>query len=72
MKAEKEIRKEIFDKVEELYVLRRTQEKFIPGQTRINYAGRFYDKKEVMNLVDASLDFWLTSGRFAKLFEKNP
>jgi len=71
MKAEKEIRKEIFDKVEELYVLRRTQEKFIPGQTRINYAGRFYDKKEVMNLVDASLDFWLTSGRFAKLFEKN-
>lgn len=70
MKAEKEIRKKIFDKVKELYISRRTQEKFIPGETRINYAGRIYDKKEVMNLVDASLDFWLTSGRFAKQFEK--
>lgn len=70
MKAEKEIRKQIFDKVEELYASRRTQEKFIPGKTRINYAGRIYDKKEVINLVDASLDFWLTSGRFARQFER--
>jgi len=71
MKTEKEIIKEIFDKVKELYVSRRTQEKFIPGETRINYAGRVYDKKEMISLVDASLDFWLTSGRFARQFEKN-
>jgi len=71
MKAEKEIMKEIFDKVKELYISRSSQEKFIPGKTRINYAGRVYDEKEMISLVDASLDFWLTSGRFARQFEKN-
>ena len=70
MKIEKKIRKEIFDKVTELYKLRKSQEKFIPGETRINYAGRVYDEKEMINLVDASLDFWLTAGRYAKQFEK--
>lgn len=70
MKTEKEIRREIFDKVKELCILRKNQEKFIPGETRINYAGRVYDEKEMINLVDASLDFWLTSGRFAQQFEK--
>jgi len=36
---------------------------------RIPYAGRVYDEKELMNLVDASLDFWLTTGRYADEFE---
>jgi CDP-6-deoxy-D-xylo-4-hexulose-3-dehydrase len=70
MKMEKEIRKEIFDKVTELYKLRKSQEKFIPGETSINYAGRIYDEKEIINLVDASLDFWLTAGKYTKQFEK--
>jgi len=70
MKTEKKIRREIFDKVKELYALRKNQEKFIPGETRVNYAGRIYDEKEMISLVDASLDFWLTSGRYAKQFEK--
>ena len=56
MKTEKQIRKEIFEKVKELYNLRKNQEKFIPGKTRINYAGRVYDEKEIISLVDASLD----------------
>ncbi len=43
---------------------------FIPGQSRVNYAGRVYDEKEVINLVDSSLDFWLTSGRYTNRFEK--
>lgn len=42
---------------------------FKKGQ-RIAYAGRVYDEKELVNLVDASLDFWLTTGRFAEAFEK--
>ena len=71
MKTEEEIRKEIFAKVKELYKLRKDQEKFIPGKTRINYAGRVYDEKEIINLVNASLDFWLTAGRFAKQFEED-
>ncbi|MCM8788190.1 MAG: lipopolysaccharide biosynthesis protein RfbH [Candidatus Omnitrophica bacterium] len=46
------------------------KEKFIPGRTYISYAGRVYDEKELINLVDASLDFWLTEGRYAKRFEQ--
>jgi CDP-6-deoxy-D-xylo-4-hexulose-3-dehydrase len=42
---------------------------FKKGQS-ISYAGRVYDEKELINLVDASLDFWLTTGRFADEFEK--
>jgi CDP-6-deoxy-D-xylo-4-hexulose-3-dehydrase len=38
---------------------------------RISYAGRVYDKKEMENLVDASLEFWLTSGRYTQEFEKS-
>jgi len=40
-------------------------------EKRINYAGRIYDEKEIVNLVEASLEFWLTAGRFAKQFEKD-
>jgi CDP-6-deoxy-D-xylo-4-hexulose-3-dehydrase len=35
----------------------------------VRYAGRVYDSDEVANLVDASLDFWLTAGRYAEEFE---
>lgn len=38
---------------------------------RIPYASRVYDSKEMMNLVDSSLEFWLTSGRYTDEFEKN-
>ncbi len=43
---------------------------FIPGD-RIPYGGRVFDAREIAALVDASLDFWLTTGRFAKKFEKD-
>lgn len=47
------------------------QEKtFKPGD-RISYAGRVFDEKEITNLIDASLDFWLTTGRYADKFEKD-
>jgi CDP-6-deoxy-D-xylo-4-hexulose-3-dehydrase len=69
MKTESQIRKIIFEEVKELYKLKKNREKFIPGRTKIPYAGRSYDDKEIVNLVDASLDFWLTAGRFAKKFE---
>jgi len=41
---------------------------FIPGKNRVNYAGRVFDEKEITNAVDASLDFWLTEGRFSEEF----
>lgn len=45
------------------------QKNFQPGD-RIGYAGRFFDEKELVSLIDSSLDFWLTSGRFTDEFEK--
>lgn len=42
---------------------------FIPGKTPIRYAGRVFDEKELQLLVDSSLDFWLTSGRYSEQFE---
>ncbi len=43
---------------------------FSPGD-RIGYAGRVFDEKEIAALIDASLDFWLTAGRYADKFEKD-
>lgn len=42
---------------------------FAPGD-RIPYAGRVFDEAEITNLIDSSLDFWLTTGRYAEQFEK--
>ncbi|MDD3213595.1 MAG: lipopolysaccharide biosynthesis protein RfbH [Eubacteriales bacterium] len=42
---------------------------FEPGD-RIAYAGRYFDESEMTALTDATLDFWLTTGRFAEQFEK--
>jgi len=67
---EKKIRDEIFKKVSELYQLREHRSGFVPGTSSIPYAGRIYDADEMIALVDASLDFWLTAGRFAQQFEK--
>jgi len=42
---------------------------FVSGQSRVNYAGRVFDEHEMINLVDSSLDFWLTTGKYSKEFE---
>jgi CDP-4-dehydro-6-deoxyglucose reductase, E1 len=64
----KQLKKEIMALVKKYYKINPRNE-FIPGKTYINYAGRVYDDKELANLVDSSLDFWLTAGRFAAEFE---
>lgn len=70
-KAE-QLKSDILEKVKEYYSLvhDRSGEKFIPGESRVNYAGRVFDEKEIINLVDSSLEFWLTYGRYSKTFEK--
>jgi CDP-4-dehydro-6-deoxyglucose reductase, E1 len=65
---EEQLRKEIFDKITQLYT-NKDKEPFTPGKSHIPYAGRIYDEKEMIALVDASLDFWLTTGRYAEQFE---
>lgn len=69
-KEEKRIREAIFRKIGQLWRLRREKITFTPGVSPVNYSGRVYDDKELINLVDASLDFWLTAGRYAKEFER--
>ena len=70
MKDEKVVRSGIFSKVKQLYELKKGQKKFVPGLSPIPYSGRVYDYREMINLVDSSLEFWLTSGRYAAMFEK--
>ena len=70
-KNEAEARVKIKELVAQYYAdfKRPEQEKeFVPGE-RISYAGRVYDEKEMCSLVDAALDFWLTTGRFSEEFE---
>jgi CDP-4-dehydro-6-deoxyglucose reductase, E1 len=65
-----EIRTNILSLVEEYYDARAMETKsFTPGVSRVQYAGRYYDSKELVNLVDSSLDFWLTADRYAATFE---
>ena len=64
------LKQEILDKVKEYHNLKFGDKKeFIEGKTYVNYGGRFFDEKEMVNLVDSSLDFWLTSGPWVKEFE---
>ncbi|OQA89896.1 MAG: UDP-4-amino-4,6-dideoxy-N-acetyl-beta-L-altrosamine transaminase [Elusimicrobia bacterium ADurb.Bin231] len=69
MSGEKKLRDNVFIAVKKWYKKKLSMIKFIHGQSFVNYAGRVYDEKELINLVDASLDFWLTSGRYAQEFE---
>ena len=65
-----EAREQIKELVKEYYhEFKRCKMDFTPGD-RISYASRVFDEKEMCTLVDAALDFWLTTGRFSDLFEK--
>lgn len=69
-KSEQEAREDILSAVAQYYQNYKAAKKtFEPGD-RITYAARVFDEKEMCSLVDASLDFWLTTGRFADQFEK--
>jgi CDP-4-dehydro-6-deoxyglucose reductase, E1 len=64
------LRSEILEKVAAYARRRWAPQPYIPGKTPAPYAGRVFDEEEVVSLVDASLDFWLTSGRFCRQLEK--
>ena len=73
MTQQEQLKQEIFVKIERYYELvhkQSSQENFLSEKIKINYAGRVYDKNELINLVDSSLDFWLTYGKYSKIFEK--
>ena len=63
------LKAEILEKVREYHALAHTRPPFVPGKSRVNYAGRVFGPEELSNLVDSSLDFWLTMGPYGELFE---
>lgn len=68
--TEEEARRQILEYVGEYCETYHNRKKdFEPGD-RITYASRVYDKEEMTNLVDSSLEFWLTSGRYTEQFER--
>ncbi len=68
-KTEQEAREEILDMVAEYCDIYHNKKEYKEGN-RIPYASRVYDSKEMCNLVDSALEFWLTSGRYTAEFEK--
>ncbi len=67
-KTEAQAKEEILGLVKEYCDTYHNQKKWKEGD-RISYAARVYDSKEMVNLVDSSLEFWLTSGRYTDEFE---
>ncbi len=67
--TEAELRRQIASLVAEFHQVRSAKQAYIPGKTPVRYAGRVFDEKEIQVAVDASLDFWLTEGRFTEEFQ---
>ena len=67
---EAQARESILEQVKEYCDKYHNQEKPFEEGDRIPYASRYYGHEEMVNLVDSSLEFWLTSGRYTEKFEK--
>jgi CDP-4-dehydro-6-deoxyglucose reductase, E1 len=64
------LRTEIMALVADYYALSFPESEFVPSVSRVPVSGKVFDVSEIQHLVDASLEFWLTSGRFAAEFER--
>ena len=65
-----ELRDQIRTLVAEYYQAAFASAEFTPGVSPVPVSGRVFDASELQHLVDAGLDFWLTTGRFAAQFER--
>jgi CDP-6-deoxy-D-xylo-4-hexulose-3-dehydrase len=68
--TEQALREQVFASVQNYYQFKFANKQFVPGQTYIPVSGKVFDDRELVQLVDASLDFWLTTGRYAAEFEQ--
>ncbi|MSO44100.1 MAG: lipopolysaccharide biosynthesis protein RfbH, partial [Thermoleophilia bacterium] len=64
------IRAQILDLVREYHAVAYPDTPFVAGSSPIPVSGRVFDDDDIVKLVDSSLDFWLTAGRFAAEFER--
>lgn len=70
MARKEELKEQILKLTKEYYnEIHAPKKEFVPGETFVNYGGRYYDDEEMVNLVNSSLDFWLTAGPWAHKFE---
>lgn len=65
-----ELKDQILELVHQYHIAAFPQKVFEPGKTPVPCAGRVFDNDELVYLVDASLEFWLTTGRYADQFER--
>ena len=63
------LKREILERVRRYWEVAHRPVPFTPPTSRVNYAGRVFGAEELVNAVDASLDFWLTLGPWGDLFE---
>ncbi|EOS09556.1 lipopolysaccharide biosynthesis protein RfbH [Phocaeicola sartorii] len=70
MDRKEELKQQILQLTREYYnEVHKTSKVFEPGKSFVNYGGRYFNDEEMVNLVDSSLDFWLTAGPWAHKFE---
>jgi CDP-4-dehydro-6-deoxyglucose reductase, E1 len=69
MEGSDNLRREIIALTKKYYDAKFGSRQFEKGKDKVFYAGRVFDENEIANLVDASLDFWLTEGRYSEQFQ---
>jgi CDP-6-deoxy-D-xylo-4-hexulose-3-dehydrase len=70
MRTAAEIRSQIVELTKEFHAANWPAKNFVPGETAVPVSGKVFDHEELQYLVDSSLDFWLTTGRFAEQFQR--
>jgi len=66
---DRRLREQVIAAAVQYYEFKHKTKKAFTAGDRIPYGGRIFDEKEIAALIDASLDFWLTTGRYAEKFE---
>ena len=71
MATKEELKAQILELTREYYKEAHAPKKeFVPGKSFVHYGGRYFNDEEMVNLVDSSLDFWLTQGPWTHKFER--
>jgi CDP-6-deoxy-D-xylo-4-hexulose-3-dehydrase len=70
-RSREQIEAEIASLVVEHYQVAHQRKPFVPGKTKVAYAGRVYDSEEMKTGVESVLQYWLTAGPFARRFEES-
>jgi CDP-6-deoxy-D-xylo-4-hexulose-3-dehydrase len=69
-RSKEEIREQLMGLVAEYHAVAYAPKPFVAGKSPVPVSGRVFDATDMQSLADATLDFWLTTGRFNDLFER--